>query len=77
MFADFLLVLANFLRLLNNQFAECLVTTPLGMFGILTIALANFANACERLNNETTTQRMRGETPCQCFAVPRLFARLS
>ena len=36
----------------------------------------NFANACERLTNETTTQRMRGETPCQCFAVSLLFARL-
>ena len=40
-------------------------------------ALANFANACERLTNETTTQRMRGETPCQCFAESLLFARLS
>ena len=72
-------LLANFLqslRLLNNQFAEFLVN-PLLMLRILTNSLANFANAYERLTNETTTQRMRGETPCQCFPVSLLFARLS
>ena len=64
------------LRLLNNQFAEFLMN-PLQMLRILTNALANFANACDRLTNETTTQRTRGETHCQCFAVSLLFARLS
>ena len=66
--------LTKLIRLLNNQFAEFLVK-PLRR--ILTNALANVANARERLTNETTTQRMRGETPCQCFAVSLLFARLS
>ena len=46
----------------------------LRMLRILTNALAN---ACERLTNETTTQRMRGETSCKCFAVSVLFTRLS
>ena len=71
MLANFLRILANFLRslrLLSNQFAEFLMN-PLRMLRILTNALANFANACERLTNETTTQRIRGETPCQCFDV--------
>ena len=79
MLANFLRILANFLRglrLLNNQFAEFLVN-PLRMLRILTNALANFANACERLTKETTTQHRRGETPYQCFAVSLLFARLS
>ena len=49
----------------------------LRMLRILTNALANVANACERLTNETTTQRMHGGPPCQCFAVSLLFARLS
>ena len=73
----FLRILANFirsLRLLNNQFAEFLVN-PLRMLRILTNVLANFANYCERLTNEMTTQRMRGETHSQCFAVSLLFAR--
>ena len=76
--ANFLRILANFLRSLRllNQFAELLVN-PLRMLRILADALANFANTCERLTNETNTQRMRGETPCQCFAVSLLFARLS
>ena len=56
--------------------AEFLVN-PLRMLRILTNALANFANACERLTNETNTQRMHGETPCQCYVVSLLFARLS
>ena len=67
MFANFLRILSNFLRslqLLNNQFAEFLVN-PLRLLRIPTNALATFANACERLTNETTTQRMRGGTPCQ------------
>ena len=79
MLANFLRIHANFLRslrLLNNQFAEFLVN-PLRLLKIPTNALAYFANACERLTNETTTQRMRGETPYQCFAVSLLFARLS
>ena len=70
MLANFLRIFANFLRslrLLNNQFAEFLVN-PLRMLRILTNAFANFANAYERLTNETNTQRMRCETPCQCFA---------
>ena len=58
---------------INNQFAKFLVN-PLRMLRILTNALAN---ARERLTNETTTQHMRGETPCQCFDVSLLFARLS
>ena len=57
-----------------NQFAEFLVN-PLRMLKILTNAFANFANACDRLTNETTTQRMSGETHCQYFAVSLLFAR--
>ena len=79
MHANFLRILANFLRSLrlhNNQFADCIVNL-LRLLRIPTNALANFANACERLTNETTTQRMRGETPCQCFVVSLLFARLS
>ena len=79
MLVNFLRILANFLRslrLLNNQFAEFLVN-PLRMLRILTNAFENFANACERLTNETNTQRMRCETPCQCFAVSLLFASLS
>ncbi len=54
-------IIANFLLtlwLLNNQFAEFLAN-PLRMLRMLTNALANLANACERLTNETTTQRMR------------------
>ena len=69
MLANFLRILANLLRslrLLNNQFAEFLVN-PLRMLRIFTNALANFTNACERRTNETTTQPMRGETPCQCL----------
>ena len=62
----------EFLTKLTIQFAEFLVN-PLRLLN----ALANFANACERLTNETTTQHMRGETPCQCFPVSLLFARLS
>ena len=58
------------------EFAECIVN-PLRMLIILTNTLANVANASVRLTNETTTQRMRGETPWQCFSVSLLFARLS
>ena len=78
MFANFLRILANFLpslRLLNNQFAEFLVN-PWRMLRILTNALANVPNACERLTTETTTQRMRGETPCQYLSVSLLFVRI-
>ena len=76
MLANFLRIPANFLRslrLLNNQFAEFLVN-PFRMLRILTNALANVANACEYLTNETTTQSMRGEPSCQCFAVSLSFA---
>ena len=79
MLANCLRILANFLRslrLFNNQFTEFSMN-PLRMLSILTNALATFANVCERLTNETNTRRMRGETPCQCFAVSLLFARLS
>ena len=75
-------MLSNFLRILGisyeayDYFAEFLVNN-LRMLRILTNALANIANACEYLTNETTTQHMRGEAPCQCFAVSLLFARLS
>ena len=62
------------LRLLNNQFTE-FIMNPL--LRILTNVLANFANACESLTNERTAQRMRGETPCQCFAVSLLLAILN
>ena len=61
--ANFLRILANFLRSLDLyiQFAEFLVN-PLRMLRILTNVLANFADVCERLTNETTTQRIGGET---------------
>ena len=65
MLANFLRILANLLRslrLLNNQFAEFLVN-PLRLLRIHTNALANIANACERLTNETTTQRIKGVDP--------------
>ena len=77
-FANFFQIFANFLlslRLLNNKLAEFLVN-PLRVLRILTNALAHFANACERLTNETATQRMRCDTPGQCFAMSFLFARL-
>ena len=83
-------MLANFLRIdlrisheaydyITINFSEFIVN-PSRMLRMLTNAIANFANACERLTDETTTQRMRGETPCQCFAVSLLgpiLARLS
>ena len=36
---------------------------PLRLLRIHTNALANIANACERLTNETTTQRIKGVDP--------------
>ena len=53
-------ILTNFLRTLrsiNNQFADFLAN-PIRMSLILKNAIANLANACERLTNETTTQRV-------------------
>ena len=67
--ANFLPILANFLRslrLLNNQFAEFLVN-PLRMLRILTNALANFANICERVTNETNTLTHAQRKPLPMF----------
>ena len=53
-------IFTNFLRTLrcnNNQFAKVLAN-PFRMLRILTNAVANLANACKRLMNETTTQRV-------------------
>ena len=58
------------------RFTSAILVNPLRMLRILTNAFANFANACERLTNEMTTQRMRGEPACQCFAASHLLARL-
>ena len=76
-YCEFLTNPCEFLtKLIRLLIVECIVN-PLRMLRILTNVLANFAHGCERLTIETTTQRMRGETTCQCFAVSLLFARLS